>query len=395
MKPEHVLMNTLRYALSMRRPHGSVEEGRLLASLVSPKLLDRTHIDEVGNLHIDLRSQPQHTTLFVAHVDTVHATGGPNKFTERDGMWRAIPAPPQPMVQKRSPKGKPVVNAKTREPIMVPAPGWRSSRDNVLGADDGAGVAMLAALIADQLPAYYLFTRGEECGGIGAKHVADKYRATLRQMKRAIAFDRKDVFSVITHQGWGRCASNLFAEALSDALNDHGLMYMPDDTGVYTDTAEFTDLIPECTNLSAGYYKEHTDMEHLDTRHLQALFQAARSIEWDELPVKRTPGEDFDDDDRAAEQKPGLERGETLLHVGSDGWRWSDDKDAERKEMEELAQWFSDQEKAGKDTSELNLTAEDEEVLRRIARHGLPDDDEDSPFYVNDDPTHLRTVKAN
>jgi len=33
---------------------------------------------------------------------------------------------------------------------------------------------------------------------------------------------------------------------------------------VYTDTAEFTDIIPECTNRSVGYAREHTQEESLD-----------------------------------------------------------------------------------------------------------------------------------
>jgi hypothetical protein len=260
MKPEHILMSTLRFALSMKRPHGSREEGRLLASLMHPSLAAVSHVDICGNLHIDMRvSHKKHRTLFVAHVDTVHRSSGKNKFDDSKPMWTAADGQP-------------------------------------LGADDGAGVAMLAGLMAAKVPGYYLFTRGEERGGIGASYVAERYEKTLANMDRAIAFDRKDVFSVITHQSRGRCCSDAFAEALSEDLNARGLMYMPDDSGVYTDTAEFVDLIPECTNLSVGYYGEHTPNERLDTDHLLALFRAAVDIKWDLLPVQREPGDDgFDE----------------------------------------------------------------------------------------------------
>jgi hypothetical protein len=112
----------------------------------------------------------------------------------------------------------------------------------------------------------------------------------LGEFDRAIAFDRRGIDSVITHQGYGRCCSDVFGEALSGALNrDDRMMYLPDDTGVYTDTAEFTDIIPECTNISVGYYHEHGDREYIDVLHFQALADAVLGFDWDALPTSRDP----------------------------------------------------------------------------------------------------------
>jgi hypothetical protein len=145
-------------------------------------------------------------------------------------------------------------------------------------------------LLHSGVPGYYIFTQGEEVGGIGAKHLAAEHADLLAQFDRAIAFDRRGIDSVITHQGYGRCCSDAFAQALSDALNgDDRLMYLPDDTGVYTDTAEFTDIIPECTNVSVGYDHEHSDKESLDTYHFMALADRVVQIKWDELPTSRDP----------------------------------------------------------------------------------------------------------
>jgi hypothetical protein len=63
----------------------------------------------------------------------------------------------------------------------------------------------------------------------------------------------------------------------------------PDDTGVYTDSAEFVHVIPECTNISVGYYKEHTHFEHQDIDHLVRLCIAVCKIDWEILPTKRDP----------------------------------------------------------------------------------------------------------
>jgi hypothetical protein len=89
----------------------------------------------------------------------------------------------------------------------------------------------------------------------------------------------------------GRCASDVFCQALASALNEHNdnLMYSPDDTGVYTDTAEFTDDIPECTNISVGYYNEHGDRENLDIVHFAALAIAVAKLDWEALPTDRDP----------------------------------------------------------------------------------------------------------
>jgi len=144
-------------------------------------------------------------------------------------------------------------------------------------------------LIYANVPAYYIFTVGEECGGIGARSVSTDTEL-LAQFDRAIAFDRRGIDSVITHQGYGRCCSDEFAQALSDALNaEETLMYLPDNTGVYTDTAEFVDTIPECTNISVGYASEHSPNESLDIMHYRALAERVVNIDWDGLPTKRDP----------------------------------------------------------------------------------------------------------
>jgi hypothetical protein len=150
---------------------------------------------------------------------------------------------------------------------------------------------MLMHMMHNGVQGYYIFTQGEECGGIGAKHIAKYYPELLDCFDRAIAFDRRGTDSVITHQGYGRCCSDIFGQALATALNgdDFQLMYSTDDSGVYTDTAEFVDNIPECTNISIGYYSEHGEREHLDVNHFQRLGLAVLLFDWDALPVERDP----------------------------------------------------------------------------------------------------------
>ena len=256
-----MLMTTLQRALSVKRPHGGAGVEAFmdwLANAVPEQVNERIFVDTCGNLHVDARTDDTHRTLFVAHVDTVHRVEGKNPIrkvkTKKEHVWHATPA-------------------------------------SCLGADDGAGVAMLVHMLHGGVAGYYIFTQGEECGGIGAKHIAKYYPELLDMFDRAIAFDRRGTDSVITHQGYGRCCSDVFGQALADALNDDdmSLMYSTDDSGVYTDTAEFVDIIPECTNISVGYYSEHGEREHIDINHFQALSRAVLKVHWDMLPVERDP----------------------------------------------------------------------------------------------------------
>ena len=255
MNKKSILHKTLARALSAKRPHNTVAVSDFtewLFNTLPAELKSFTSVDGAGNLHIDNRVAGSRT-LFIAHVDTVHKETGANKIRKTATHWYADGAP--------------------------------------LGADDGAGVAMLMHLIHANVKGYYIFSQGEECGGIGAKHIASHHKDLLKQFDRAIAFDRRGIDSVISHQGMGRCASDVFCQALASALNEHNdnLMYSPDDTGVYTDTAEFTDDIPECTNISVGYYNEHGDRENLDIVHFAALAIAVAKLDWEALPTDRDP----------------------------------------------------------------------------------------------------------
>ena len=104
-----------------------------------------------------------------------------------------------------------------------------------------------------------------------------------------LSFDRRATDSVITYQSSTRCCSDAFADALARQLNLSGMKYRKDEGGVYTDSAEFVDIIPECTNLSVGYYKEHTVNESQNIKHLEKLAEACLKVDWENLPTKRDP----------------------------------------------------------------------------------------------------------
>lgn len=84
------------------------------------------------------------------------------------------------------------------------------------------------------------------------------------------------------------CCSPEFADALCAAYTANGLSMKPDDTGIYTDSASFLDDIPECTNVSVGYFNEHTGKERQNMTFLIKLCEASVKIDWKSLPTKRS-----------------------------------------------------------------------------------------------------------
>ena len=213
--------------------------------------------DEMRNVHRVVRKPDgsPSRTLFSSHTDSVHRQGGKNKIVTTATHWTATP-----------------------------------NSGRALGADDATGIALMVHMIDNNIPGHYIFHRGEEVGGVGSKWLADRHAEWLRkEFDRAIAFDRAGYSDVITYQGGDRCCSDKFAEALTDQLNEHGALYMPDDGGVYTDTREYMELIPECTNLSVGYDHQHGDSEKQDIAFFHALAGIVLKVKWDELPTARDP----------------------------------------------------------------------------------------------------------
>ena len=251
--PGFTLNNVLFEALMVKREHGSPEEARFCAWLAMQFNADM--IDGAGNLHFDMRGTTGSTTLFTAHSDTVHHSRG------------------------------------AQSPRYDAAKGMLYASDDVLGADDGAGVAILCEMMERGVPGYYIVFRGEECGGIGSSWLADNMPELLGAFKRAVAFDRAGYHDVITHQGGAQCCSDEFADALGTALSSvhDDLMFVPCANGVYTDTKEFIGLIPECTNVSVGYKSQHTSNEQQDIGFLFKLADVCCTIDWEALPTKRTP----------------------------------------------------------------------------------------------------------
>lgn len=235
--------------LGLMRPAGSIGEAKLIRSYIMPLGVSK---DAYGNLYKRIGTAP---ILWSCHTDTVHAVSGTQRIYNDKGM----------------------ISLSGKEKIA-----------NCLGADCGAGIWLMAQMIRAKKPGLYVFHREEESGGNGSNWIAHDNPKFLDGIDAAIAFDRRGNHSVITHQAGGRCCSQEFASALCREL---GQGFKPDSGGTFTDTANYTDLIGECTNVSVGYREEHTFHESLDSAHLVRLFESIMALDTDKLPIKRKAGE--------------------------------------------------------------------------------------------------------
>lgn len=256
-------MQKLQAILTYCRPHESAGEREFVDRFIKPYQPEE-FTDSQGNVLayvVGVGDHPNNPVLWSCHVDTVHKPDAPVTQTiVYDTLCGLI---------------------------------YKDDKAMPLGADDGAGVWLMLEMIDAGVPGTYVFHRGEERGGIGSRGMAQHHEDFLRQFKWAIAFDRRGTSDIITEQFTGETASTTFAQALADTLNTNGLRfdYAPSPHGIFTDTANYASIIPECTNVSVGYDNEHTHSETLDTWHITELRAALIKsfINGVDLPAVRDP----------------------------------------------------------------------------------------------------------
>ncbi len=237
--------------LQYKRPSGGATEAQFIKRFILPLGVTK---DKMGNIwcRIDSDDCP---ILWSCHTDTVHNTEGKQHIIFGDGIAT-------------------------------------SDSGECLGADCTTGVWLMVNMIRAGIPGLYLFHAAEEVGGVGSDYIAQKMQHKLKHIKYAVAFDRKGTDEIITHQGWRRTASNAFANSLADALS---LPLDPSDRGTFTDTANYADLIPECCNVSVGYYKQHTKHEYQDVDFANKLLDSILAADFSRLVCERDPAVDDDE----------------------------------------------------------------------------------------------------
>lgn len=254
-------------------------------SRISEYVLDvaKSHInmtDAEGNIIVRVGDKSKSTTAFSCHLDTVHTIAVKDETLKlvisaedlnvQDGFIYAFTSKPHP--------------EKKNTILLTPS---------VLGADDKVGVYIMLEMIKHKIPGLYIFHVGEERGGKGSEFIAEKTPEVLKDIKRIIAFDRQGYGDVIRFQRNVECCSETFAKALATQLSANTpakFINFEPCRGIFTDTANYTHLIPECTNISIGYFNNHRTTECFDLVYLTSmLLPAILKVDWENLPIERKP----------------------------------------------------------------------------------------------------------
>lgn len=152
-----------------------------------------------------------------------------------------------------------------------------------LGADDKAGVALVLYL-AERLPVNYALFIGEEKGLVGSNKAALAYEYdmwVMTDLKAVISLDRKGVNNIVNSQLGMPCASYEFVLAVQEEL-PFLTRIVP---GSFTDSAAFMDLVPNVTNISVGYYDQHTNRESQNLLYLDKLGESLLQVDWEKLAI--------------------------------------------------------------------------------------------------------------
>ena len=165
------------------------------------------------------------------------------------------------------------------------------SNSDCLGADCTTGIYIMLRMIQAGVEGLYIVHASEEIGCLGSGYIARETPDVVAGIDAAISFDRYGYSSIITHQMSMRTCSDDFAYSLEQCLD---LGYTTDTRGSYTDSNEYKHLIPECTNVSVGYFDQHRNIEQQDLVFMDTVADAFINADFSSLIISRKPEFDID-----------------------------------------------------------------------------------------------------
>tara|TARA_B110000908_G_scaffold46195_1_gene56266 strand:- start:13182 stop:14183 length:1002 start_codon:yes stop_codon:yes gene_type:complete len=256
------LIQELIAMMAYKRPAYSASEKAFADRFLRPTF---GNPDRFGNyIHI-IGHEPR--VLFAAHYDTVHKTEGMQSVTMDHATG---------IMSKTYPDKE------------------------CLGADCTTGVWLQLNMIKAGVEGVYVCHAAEEIGGIGSRGIVNSYvdyqnndsdintYPWLDHIDAVISFDRLGTTSVVTHQSLERTCSDIFGYSLIDRLAGQWRLEL-DTYGSYTDSMEYAEIIPECTNISVGYYNQHTPRETQDVFFALDLLEKLKQADWGALEIEREP----------------------------------------------------------------------------------------------------------
>lgn len=269
-KPKELLPMTddvkkLMHMLCYMRPAGSKAEDAFVERFLTPLGFVRDNHRNLV-LRIDKPDGTKSPIMWSSHMDTVHRKSGLQT----------------------------VHYDRTNGDIVLSKRALRRG-SNCLGADCTAGVWLMAEMVKARVPGTYVIHHAEEIGAHGSSGLAKNgHWSFFDGLDFCIAFDRYGFTDVITYQGWGRTASDDFADSFAKIMNmgeDSGMMYSASEDGIFTDSANYSSIISECTNIAVGYSGHHTPSEKLSAPFIVHLRDLLIRRDFSGLVTKRDPNE--------------------------------------------------------------------------------------------------------
>jgi putative aminopeptidase FrvX len=247
----------LEQMLQYMRPAGTHTEVEFIQKYIDS--IEGIKTDFFGNRILEY---PGSKVLITCHTDTVHRMPGLQKIEKKDNI------------------------------IRLP----KNTQSNCLGADNTAGIYAAIKMIRAGVPVSFVFHRAEECGGRGSSYFVQVFEEHIRKYDICLSLDRRGYTDIITKQMTTQTASIEFAESLANELQ---MGHAPSNNGVFTDSFNYSRVVKECSNLSVGYFNEHTSHEYLDKDYLEKLIKRLIKVNWNNLKVTRS----LDDYDNYLELK--------------------------------------------------------------------------------------------
>lgn len=277
-------LDTLMCILRARRPARTNDDASYASNWMKG-LLDSLSIpfntDEFGNLSVDMRDGVS-TVAFTCHTDTVESFWLAPKLRQlapptAEMDWAQTPRQLAYMQDDLYPDDE------TAYRVVLPDP----SQDDCLGADDGAGMALMLAMIQEGVKGLYIFFADEESGRIGSEGMNRAQPEMLQGLTHMLSFDRRDA-DIVTSQMGMPCISDSLADALMERLSTDTVQYRLA-AGSCTDSASFMQSVYECGNIGVGYRDEHSGYESLSlTIWGNLLEKCVQQATWEGLPHRET-----------------------------------------------------------------------------------------------------------